>query len=366
MNKPGWHLSRIPNALNGFITIFTAQALSLLFFLPIPDGYSQSLNETQSKEVIKLNAELVIVNVEAKNKSTRRNVGDLKKDDFSIYEDGVKQQITHFSQDKLPLSVVLLLDTSASVQPVIKQVRDGALQALQRLKPEDEVALIVFATRTKVIQDFTRDRYAIADSIARIKETANVGGGTFLDEGIYQAAQYLRKAANSNNNRAIIAITDNISPKGLSRGHSEAEALNEVFESGAIVCGLIVRSWVSKTSNVMSTVFIWNKLFLRTRVENYSDRTGGEVIEARKEDVETKLGELIDNLRTRYALAYVSSNPKRDGKFRRIKVLVSPEVEKREGKLAILAKRGYYARPDEGATDHSQGKPVKPDNKHKE
>ncbi|MGH9917046.1 MAG: VWA domain-containing protein, partial [Pyrinomonadaceae bacterium] len=302
-------------------------------------------NQSNNEELI-VNTELVVVDVEVKNKNIGRNLGQLKKEDFSIYEDGVKQKITHFSQDKLPLSIVLLLDTSGSVQPIIQHIHDGAVQALQRLKPEDEVALLAFATRTKLIQDFTRDRQTVTDAIEKIKETEGLGGGTFLDEGIYQAAQHLHKSSNPSSRRIIIAITDNISSKGflLLDGHSGAEALSEVFESGAIVSGLVVGSWLSTTTNIMNTVFVWQKLLLSTSIENYTNKTGGEVMRADKESIETKLSELIDNLRTRYALGYMPSNQKWDGKFRRIKVIVSPEVEKREGKLVILTKRGYYGR----------------------
>jgi hypothetical protein len=51
---------------------------------------------------------------------------------------------------------------------------------------------------------------------------------------------------------------------------------------------------------------------------------------------------MIDRLRTRYAIGYVSSNTNKDGKFRKIKVKLSPEVEKHEGKLDIVTRRGYY------------------------
>ena len=337
--------------------------LSFLSFPLTPAPVSPHPRQgTQSDKPIKLNTELVVVDVGVKTKNLARNIINLKSGDFSVYEDGVKQHLTHFSQDILPLSIILLLDTSGSVQPVIEQIRDGALQALRRLKPEDEVALIAFASKTKLIHDFTTDRKAIADAIEGIKERANnVGRGTFLDEGIYQAANHLHGALNPDSRRIIIAVTDNVSPKGLLHGHTTREALDEAFESGAVVCGLIVRSWISKTSNVIGTVLFWNKLLLSTRVENYSNNTGGEVMAAGREEIETKLRDLIDTLRTRYSLGYVPSSQKRDGKFRRIKVVVSSEVEKHEGKLTIFAKRGYYARDNHAA--NSVEKPTHPGNK---
>jgi uncharacterized protein with von Willebrand factor type A (vWA) domain len=67
---------------------------------------------------------------------------------FAITENGVKQEVSYFSRDALPLSIILLLDVSRSVRPIIHEIRDGALHALQRLKPEDEVAVMAFGTTT--------------------------------------------------------------------------------------------------------------------------------------------------------------------------------------------------------------------------
>ena len=80
------------------------------------------------------------------------------------------------------------------------------------------------------------------------------------------------------------------------------------------------------------------------RVEDYAGPTGGEVMGSKKEEVDVKLAELIDRLRVRYSLGYVSSNSKQDGAFRKIKLQLSPETNKREEKPIVLAKKGYYAR----------------------
>src|SRR5207253_7911549 len=141
------------------------------------------------------------------------------------------------------LSIVLLLDLSGSVQPVIQQIRERAVQALEHLKPEDEVALVVFATRVKLMQDFTRDRQLIAEQIARVNETAHVGSYTMLSEGVYQAAIHLRRATNPSSRRAIISITDDASNQPIFVGHAEREVLEQLFEHGSVVYGLFVYRW---------------------------------------------------------------------------------------------------------------------------
>src|ERR1043166_9186379 len=86
------------------------------------------------------------------DKKTRKVFGGLRREDFEIYEENVRQPIVYFSQDQLPLSVLLLLDISRSVTPIIEQVGAGANEALQRLKPEDEVAVMAFADNPKLFQ----------------------------------------------------------------------------------------------------------------------------------------------------------------------------------------------------------------------
>jgi hypothetical protein len=85
-------------------------------------------------------------------------------------------------------------------------------------------------------------------------------------------------------------------------------------------------------------------------INEYADETGGLAwhtkrawsAEKEKNDVETALANLIDHLRARYSVAYVPSNMNRDGRFRRIQLKISPEVERREGELVVLTRRGYY------------------------
>jgi len=98
---------------------------------------------------LKLSTELVVVDAQVLSKKTGSPVNGLTERDFVLYEEGVKQRITHFSQDKLPLSILLLLDVSGSVMPAINQVRDSGLRALNELKPGDEVAVMAFGAWRK-------------------------------------------------------------------------------------------------------------------------------------------------------------------------------------------------------------------------
>src|SRR5258705_12369133 len=93
-------------------------------------------------EVVKVDVDLVTVDALVLQKKTARPVGQLKLTDFVILEDGTKQAVTHFSQDSLPLSVVLLIDRGGCIDPFGTEVQHAANEALRRLKETDEVAVV--------------------------------------------------------------------------------------------------------------------------------------------------------------------------------------------------------------------------------
>jgi VWFA-related protein len=329
-------------------------SLFLLFSLVgVGFNYIQAPQQNAPDEPIKLSTELVILNAQILSKKTGAAVRDLKKEDFKVYEDGKRQEITHFSQDKLPLSVLLLLDVSDSVIPIINEMHEGALQVLPQLKPEDEVAIMVFGNQTEVIQGFTKDKQVIASLIASIseEETKRVGGMTFINEAVYQAAAFLRKAANPDGRRAIITITDNISTQPRSEGHFQGESLRELYESGGVLNALLLDHQLMKDMTTSDKIF--NKIgktilfgwqpFVGD-MKPFAEETGGMVEKITKENVNQKFSEVMTGLRTSYSFGYVPVNQKRDGRFRKIKLTVSNEVEKKKGKIDVITKKGYFAR----------------------
>ena len=340
--------------------VFVSLFLSAVLPFGRPHQFWQTPGSAKSDQTIKLGVDLVVLDALVLNKKTGRLIGGLRKDDFTIFEDGVRQQITNFSQDALPLSIVILIDTSSSVWPFINQIRQNALQALEQLKQVDEVALIATAARTEVVQDFTTDKLLVAERIKNIDATALGDDGILLHEAIYQAAAHFHKAANPDSRRAIIAITDDMSTQRVaSQGHSEKEAFNELYESDVVVCGLLAgdysqkrkienrykTKWYDPVGLIFSGPMQPYSPFGPGSILTYAKDTGGIVKEVDKGDASAKLADIITQLRSRYSFGYVSSNAKMDGKLlRKIKLTVSSVVEKREGKLSILTRRGYYTR----------------------
>jgi VWFA-related protein len=297
---------------------------------------TQQRNDDQP---LRLSTQLVVVDAQVINKKTGIPVNGLSERDFLLYEEGVKQQITHFSQDKLPLSIVLLLDVSGSVMPAIDRVRESGLKALNQLKPGDEIALMAFGVWSTVLQDFTKDRQSISAQMGAIAAMGPwIRNGTHIDDAVYEAAKYAAKASNPESRRIILIVTDNLSNQPPTLGHSEAEALQQLHASGAVVCGLVVGDFSATVSEYRK-----QGLFLKDSIGGYLAETGGILSQVDKDDITAKLARLIERLRSRYSLGYTPLSVKHDGKFHGIKLRVSPETERREGGVTIVARKGYYA-----------------------
>lgn len=306
--------------------------------------------------VYRVDVHMVLVDAQVLSKKTRQAARALKKEDFELYEDNVRQQVSSFSQDTMPLSVVLLFDLTDSVRPVLKSLAEGALEALQHLKPEDEVTVMAYAASAQVLQEATTDR---ALAVAAIEKASRMESGeaAFFNEGIFQAAEQLQKGKNPSSRRVIIWLTDDVPNipsedsvplryrKSLNGAmpHTQNEALRHLLQTSTVVCSLLKQSdlSVSGESGLMSKP-AERMLHPPGEVYKYASVTGGQVIEFKKKELKEKLTLLIDDLRLRYSLGYHMSAQKPKGKYCAIKVKLTPEAKKAIGNVIVEVRQGYY------------------------
>jgi len=306
--------------------------------------------------VYRVDVHVVLVDAQVLSKKTRQAARELKKEDFELYEDNVRQQVSSFSQDTLPLSVVLLFDLTDSVRPVLSSLADGALEALQHLKPEDEVTVITYAASAQVLQEATTNR---ALAVAAIEKASRMESGeaAFFNEGIFQAAEQLTKGRNPSSRRVIIWLTDNVPNipsedsvplryrKSLNGAmpHTQSEAMHHLLQTSTVVCSLVKQSddSISGEQGLMAHP-AERMLHPPGEVYKYASVTGGHVIEFKKKELKEKLARLIDDLRMRYTLGYHPSAQKPKGKYCAIKVKLTPKTRKAIGNVVVEAKQGYY------------------------
>lgn len=127
-------------------------------------------------EDVRLRTDLVLLDVEVINQRTGELIGDLSKGDFIVYEDNVRQEIVHFQREDLaqtrqPLSIVLAVSpVDVSAIDSVAVIKRAAEASLEKLGQDDEVALMVFATRTRFLQELTTDRKLILEKIPLVDD----------------------------------------------------------------------------------------------------------------------------------------------------------------------------------------------------
>lgn len=298
-----------------------------------------------SAEVVKVDVDLVKVDALVLQKNTARIVGGLKKEDFLIYEDGAKQEITHFSQDSLPLSVLVLIDRGGCLDPYRDELHRAAREAVDNLKPIDEIALMTFQIKTTLVQPFTRNRIILETALNRIPPHNGVAPHC-LNNVMADAANYMMKASNPVGRRVVIVISAVTRMYDCYDGPSGKSAAHAIYESGSVVCGIIPKVRNQRLENgIMTMATRLTKVggLDYMDVHTLANETGGEVLSDKLQKLDTTFQTLIEHLRSRYNMGFVSSNKKRDGTTRKLKLDLAPATQKSKTKLVIKARRSYIA-----------------------
>ena len=335
----------------------------LLWVAPV---WAQEKAETPAQSgqgaapVIRVSSELVVLDVLVENKKTGAPISNLEAKDFAVTEDGEQQRIAYFSHDQLPLSVVFLFDLTETVQPILKPLAEGAFEILGRLKPQDQVAIMVFSSHTELLQDFTTNRRLAAAAVEKASEMSS-GEGTFIHEDMYEAVEQAVKSTPPETRRVLVWLTDGtanlensftqktIGQEAPARLHTKEESTTKLMQSGVVVAALIDRSAATDAfiaaADVSPLAFV---IGARTGdINRYADITGGPALKTSKKEVAARLAELIDELRARYTLGYVPVGSKAAGTFCKLRVTLAPAAYKEHAELQksevmVRSRSGYY------------------------
>src|SRR5215472_12398821 len=159
--------------------------------------------------VFRVNVRVEVVDAQVISKKTRQVISSLQREDFEVYEDNVRQEISAFSQDELPMSIVFLFDLTDSVRPVLRSLAEGAREVLQHLRPQDEVAVMVYAASAKLLQESTTDPTLAAAAIEKASRMQS-NEAAFFNEGIFQASVQLGHTNDPASRRVVIWLTDDV------------------------------------------------------------------------------------------------------------------------------------------------------------
>jgi VWFA-related protein len=262
-------------------------------------------------------------------------IKDLTQSNFTVSDEGQPQSIVSFAHGDEPVTLILLLDVSGSMQKYIDQISTEAREALDHLRPGDRVALMVFAKTTAVAQDFSDNLAETARNIGSAVNNWDVGTSTLINSAVVDAARYMDQHAGPGGRRAILILTDNLSTSyRLTDGQVIRELNRADTVMNAIITGRAIRPRPLEPGKAA------NPDFTPANVYELTERTGGEWVKA--ENAGDSFKDMIERIRSRYMLAYHAPDAS-PGMFRHITVTLDDAARRRYPGAELHSRSGYYA-----------------------
>ncbi len=301
-------------------------AVFLLLALSGADLRSQTNVAETRERPIRVDVELVLVNVSVIDPYNRFVTG-LGKEHFQIFEDKKKQNVLHFSNEDVPISIGLLFDASGSMSGKMDKARMAVQQFFRTANQEDEFFLIDFNDRPHHVVDFTLD----SDLLQRKLGFTEAKGRTALLDAIYLGLNEMRKARHSR--KVLLVISDG--GDNHSR-YTERDIKRVVREADVQIYAVGIYEPYSSRSRTPE------ELAGPSLLTEIAEMTGGRQFPVENlndlPDIARKIGRELRNL---YVVGYAPTNVKRDGKWRKIQVKLAPP--RGLPPLHLYNKTGYYA-----------------------
>ena len=289
--------------------------------VPTPAELDPSL-KTHTKPY-KVEVDLVLVPVTITDPMNRLVTG-LEKENFTVIDNGEKQEIRHFSSEDAPISLGVVFDMSGSMKDKIEKSREAVVEFFKTANPQDEFFMVAFNEKPVLLSDFTQSIESIQGQLVY----AEPRGRTALLDSIYLAIAKMKEAHNQK--KALLIISDG--GDNHSR-YTESEIKSLVKEADVQIYGIGLYSAAPGTTEEQTGP---------ATLSSITDVTGGRTFTVDNPnelaDVATKIG---IELRNQYVLGYRPKTPVKDGKWRKIKVKLNPP--KGLPPLTVYAKSGYYA-----------------------
>jgi VWFA-related protein len=303
--------------------------------VPAPALDTQEVGEG---DIIRVDSQLVTLNLSVVDRNTNRGLVGLTKSDFRLFENGAEQQILQFDSSSAPFDLLLLIDLSGSTRDVVKIIRAAALRFIDAARPSDRIGVITFAGQATVISPLTLNRQILHQ---RINDMDTLAGDTKLYDAMdFAVSQSLQDTRNPRRT-AIILMSDGLdgSIPGV-QGEGSQLLYNDLLNRLREFDGVLYTLWLNTEYEALSPLDTQPEAFDAgyDRMKEMADTGGGVFYEVeRLDDLAGAYERVVADLGTVYSLAYRPSNKTRNGKWRTIKVDVARPSAVARGK------RGYYA-----------------------
>jgi Ca-activated chloride channel homolog len=256
-------------------------------------------------------------------------ITNLPREAFTVYENGVQQQITTFKREDVPVSMGLIIDNSGSMRDKRAKVEAAALALVKDSNPDDEVFVVNFNDEAfndlPHGKDFTSDIKEMEEALTRIDSR----GGTAMRDAIRMSIDHLKEKAHKDK-KVLVVVTDGNDNSSLVSLENLVKASQQ---SGVLIYSVGLLSEEERREAKRA----------ERALEALAEATGGEAYFPKEvSEVERIAHQVARNIRNQYTIVYTPANQTMDGTFRQIKVTV-----KAPGNPTVRTRSGYYATPDQ-------------------
>jgi Ca-activated chloride channel homolog len=330
--------------------------ISIAHFSGFPEE-RQAKDKAGADRTFRVEVEMVSFPVVVTDRKGRR-ITNLQKEDFQIFENGIQQEISAFAATDEPIHVAFALDTSGSTKLQLANIQNAAIDFVNELHPDDEVAILSFADDVTLQQDFSIDRNKNQYGIKKTRS----GGCTVEYEAVWLALEDVLKPIKQR--KAFVLFTDGVDT--CSSKASLKETLELAKETNAtIYCvyydterdqphrgggfypgGILPQITINPPDTYPQSTFPGGAGSTRSDyaigysyLTQLAKNSGGLVFDGMS-DLMHAFHEVAKELASQYSIGYYPTNQKHDGKFRRI------EVKIKKSGLSVRTKEGYYSKKD--------------------
>ena len=299
-----------------------------------------SAQDAPQTPVFRSGTSLVALNVSVTTNNNKEFASGLSREDFEVYEDGVRQDVQFFAATEVPLDLILLIDGSSSMNEKVSFVHEAASGFIDTMRPEDRAAVVSFADGVRVLQPLTSDRAGVRAAIDR----TGAKGATALHNAIYVALKEFGRpaaAAGDVRRQAIAVLSDGEDTSSLL---SFDDVLDMAKRSGVSIYTIGLRGALGDRTTgqrryFSQADFAMKQLAVETGARPFFPESVA--------DLNAVYAAIATELASQYSIGYVPQNVRDDGKYRRVIVRVANRPE-----LKPRTRTGYFL-PSESSASSS-------------
>jgi len=296
-----------------------AQSINEVHILPraVPSGVAPA------RETVRANVDLVLVNVTVLDRAGRAVTG-LEPEQFAVLDDKNPQTVRYLSNTDEPISLVVILDASASMAPRIQEVREAFHELVNASNPQDDVGLIIVRDEPEIALSFNDSASELHGGLNALEPS----GDTSLWDSMYLGVKELKNA--HYHRKAMVVVSDG--GDNHSR-YTEPQLKSLLREADVEVYAIgLFDKYATRIEERKGPLLL----------DEVTSVTGGRVFSVHDSvELSRSVMQISHELRNQYVLGYYPSNRSRDGKWRKLKIQLTGSAS--QAKFRLYARKGYYA-----------------------